>query len=184
MWYLRVPQLENAQKVRDFGVFRLAWDVFITNPHPFKAYISTQKRLISCKISRWKTASRHNRVDAHEFTKTMGATKCSNKANSQCKGKWACSNLAQLKAIKREVFFFSQCTWIYNHIVEQEQMLRSNFPRQIELYSWLGFLGRGDFIVKSEKEMKFEGLKTGRTREGLGEGKEYEQNELYHILKR
>lgn len=34
----RVPPLENAQRVGVFGVFRLVWDVFITMPHPFKAY--------------------------------------------------------------------------------------------------------------------------------------------------
>lgn len=48
----------------------------------------------------------------------------------------------------------------------------------------MGFLGRGEFIiVKIEKEIKFEGLETGRTWEGLDKGKEYEQNVLYRILK-
>lgn len=45
-------------------------------------------------------------------------------------------------------------------------------------------MDRGEFIiVKSEKEMKFEGLETWRTWEGLGKEKEYEQNVLHHILK-
>lgn len=81
------------------------------------------------------------------------------------------------------LFLFSALGYI-NHIPEQEQKLRSYFPSQIGLNNWLGFLGRGEFIiVKSEKEMKFEGLETGRIWEGLDKGKEYEQNVLYHILK-
>lgn len=81
------------------------------------------------------------------------------------------------------LFLFSALGYI-NHIPEQEQKLRSYFPSQIGLNNWLGFLGRGEFIiVKIEKEIKFEGLETGRTWEGLGKGKEYEQNVLYRILK-
>lgn len=160
---------------------------------PLQGLCIYRRDWLSCKIQRWKTVSKHNRVDAHEFTETMVTTKCSNQAISKGRGSGHVQTWHNSKLLRGKfcflfwfcfvLFLFSALGYI-NYIPENEQKLRSYFPSQTGLNNWLGFLDRGEFIiVKSEKEMKFEGLETWRTWEGLGKEKEYEQNVLHHILK-